>query len=189
MQGGMRKLPQAPHTHMQSCTCARREHTGEHTLPSGAPGRPGQDSKPGACPPQGEGTSLAASGMDRRPRPLYPVQGALGSDEGQGGAWARPWPARPCLPLSSLSQERPGAYLRPLRGKEATGGPTSARSRAFPGRMLWLWPPQGARQASPVGVQGEGCGLSVHTAGACLRPPWGPLHSSAGPARRPRAQP
>lgn len=92
---------------------------------------------------------MAASGMDRRPCPLRPVQGALGSGEGRGRAWASPWPVRPCLPLSTLSQERPSACLRPLWGggrRRASLSPEQglARTRApamalhgAQGRPLW----------------------------------------------------
>ena len=102
----------------------------------------------------------------------------------------QPLASHPYLPLSTLSQERPSACLRPLAGKEAASGPASARSRAFPGHMLQPWPSTGRRAGLSGGRAGWGCGLSVHTAQPCQRPPRGPspgpLHSSAGPARCPR---
>lgn len=146
MKGSVRERPQAPHTHMQSCARVPTvtQCTGVRRPPSGAPGPPGPHSKPQARPPQGEGRAWLLQGWTADPVPSVLSRGLW--EAGRVGVGRGPAPGQ----SDRASHCAPSARRAPARvcgpwGEEAAGGPASARSRAFPGRVLRPWPSTGHR--------------------------------------------
>lgn len=178
MKGSVRERPQAPHTHMQSCVRVPTVTlcTGVRRPPSGAPGPPGPHFKPQARPPQGEGRAWLLQGWTADPVPSVLSRGLW--EAGRVGVGRGPAPgqsdrASHCAPSA---RRAPAPVCGPW-GEEAAGGPASARSRAFPGRVLRPWSSTGHRADLSGGRAGWGCGLSVHTAQPRQSPPQGPSTS------------
>lgn len=179
MKGNVRERPQAPHTHMQSCTCAHRVRTSVHTLPSGAPGRLGQDSKPKARLTQGEGRARMLQGWTADPVPSVLSRGlweAVRGGVGRGPAPGQSGRASHCPPSA---RRDPAPVCGLWRGRRPPAGQPQPGAGPFQDTCSGHGPPQGAGQASLVGVQGGGAGS--------LSTPLSP--ASALPRPLPRAPP